>query len=358
MSFVHLVITLPGLLRPPDAGASLPPRTSAPGVRRSVTPRSAPCPAPHLAHLLAAAGEPVREPDGIGVALAKVYGIARQADWPLAAIRLESLGIDAGAHYWLAADPVTLVAGRDDVRLAGAVADLAAGEAAALIAMLNAHFAEHGLMFVAPRPGTWFVRVPAIQAIAARPPEAVIGRTLRGLLASGPDAGKWRRWQNEVQMLLHEHPVNMAREARALPPANSVWFWGGGTRPPASGASIRTFADGGIAGALAAHLGEPARPLPAALDPVLAAASGAATAVIAFDPPLDLAAIERAWAAPAWAALGRGAVTTVTLIADGDYGATAWTARRPDAWRRLRGHFRAPDLATLLAARPDSITGD
>ncbi len=70
-------------------------------------------------------------------------------------------------------------------------------------------------------------------------------------------------------MLLHEHPVNAARERAGRPPANSVWFSGGGTLPPraAPASSIRTFADDrhrrgarrarGVAGARAA--GEPRR---------------------------------------------------------------------------------------------------
>ena len=30
-------------------------------------------------------------------------------------------------------------------------------------------------------------------------------------------------------MLLHDHPVNIAREARGCLPVTGVWFWGGGT---------------------------------------------------------------------------------------------------------------------------------
>ena len=41
---------------------------------------------------------------------------------------------------------------------------------------------------------------------------------------------------NEVQVLLHQHPLNAARQTRGLPPVNSVWFWGAG-RLPAPGPS-------------------------------------------------------------------------------------------------------------------------
>jgi len=358
---VRLVFTLPGLLAATEQ-RDLP--RSARGAASPATPSGCAerLTAPHLARLVAAAGTPELEPDGTAAALARVYGIAKQQDWPLAAIRLSALGRDPGADYWLAADPVTLVAGRDDVRLAGAVTDLAADQAATLITTLNTHFAPDALVFTAPRPDAWFVRAATAEAIVTCPLETAAGRTLRELLPAGADAGKWRRWQNEIQMLLHEHPVNQARERQGLPPANSVWFWGGGTCPQPNGAAVVTHAGGGIAAALAAHRGAPARALPAALADVLADlladGRGPATTVIALDAPLDLAAVERDWAAPAWAALARGAIQTVTLIADGDGRTAVWTARRPGAWRRLASRMRTPDLRALLdAAIPASDGG-
>src|SRR5262245_19748891 len=113
---MHLVLSLPGLL--------------APGAVRDR-------PAPHLARLIALAGTPEREPDGLDAALAARYGIQRAHDWPLAAIRAAALGVDTGTAYWFAADPVTLEAGSNDVRLSGAVRDLGSDDAAALVAALN-----------------------------------------------------------------------------------------------------------------------------------------------------------------------------------------------------------------------------
>ena len=290
------------------------------------------------------------ERDGIGAALAPIYGVARQADFPFAAIRVAAHGVNPGADYWLAADPVTLVPGRDDVRLTIAVDDLAAEETAAFIALLNMHFEGDGLEFIAPEPNAWFVKVTTAQQMTTRPIEVVVGRTLRALLPAGPDAARWRRWHNEIQMLLHEHPVNIVRADDARPAVNSVWFWGGGTYPASASPSIRTFANGGVAAALAMHGGDPAYPIPTALDVAFANCRSATTAVIALEGPLDLAGVEAAWAAPAWAALAHGAVGTVTLIAGGDDGAVIWTAHRPGAWDRLVARIAPPDLAPLLAA--------
>ncbi len=312
-------------------------------------------PAPSLARLIAFANAPAREDDGVAAALAPLYGVHRQTDWPLAPIRAAALGLDPADAYWLVANPVTLAAGRDDVRLEGAVRDLSTDDARALITTLNAHFDTDGITFVAPRPDAWFVRAAKPAALATRSLDSVRGRTLRALLPDGPDARTWRRWQNEIQMLLFEHPVNLARERDGKPPANSVWFEGGGTMPSrerAAGPVIRTWCDrDDTVAALAAFAGHPARPLPGSLDPVIAGAARNDTLVVAFDDPIDIEQIERLFAAPARNALDRGVVDGVTIIADGAGAALVWRSQRPSLWMRISSRFSQPDVATLVQAQ-------
>jgi len=331
---VQLVLALPDLLALRAAGAA--------SLR-----------APALAELLAAAGAPVRDEHGFDAALATRYGVARQADWPLAPMRAAALGVDPGEAYWLAADPVTLVAGRDDVQLAGVVDDLDRAGADALVATLNAHFTADGLTFVAPRPDAFFVRVDVPPRLSTYPAALAASRPLSALLPEGGDADAWQRWQSEIQMLLHDHPVNAERERAGRPPANSIWLSFGGTLPPrgAGSATICTFADSGIAVALAAHAGAPACALPARLDDALAAAADAALAVVVLEPPLDALALERAWGAPARDALAAGRLETVTLLADDGGDAVLWHIRRPRwPWQRVARRLGRHDLAALLAA--------
>jgi len=333
---MHLVLTLPGLLA----------LSADHGMR-----------APHLAHLVGIAPPPVRELDGLDAMLAAHYGVEHSAetDWPLAPIRVAAFGIDPGTAYWLAADPVTLVAGRDDVRLTGIVRDLDAYDAATLIRLLNAHFITDGIEFVAARPDAWFVRAQENVQLRTRPLAAVTGRTLRDLLPVGSDAGTWRRWQNEIQMLMHEHPVNVARERDGKAPANSVWFSEGGTRPAhvATARAVKTFADAGIAIALASHVGRPARAVPVTFDSVLADSGDADVTIVVLAATHDLDTVERAWTSPAWTALLNGKLNAVTLLADGTDSARAWTARRPGPWRRRMLRFARHDLAPLFTALRD-----
>ncbi len=320
----------------------------------SVAEPAAPAPPrmPGFARLLAAAGAPTRDNDGLAAALAARYGIARQTDWPIAPIRLAALGVDPGASYWLAADPVTIVAGRDDTHVGAAIRDFTAAESDALIATLNAHFAGDGLRFIAPRPDAWFVCAPNVPAMSTRPLDTAQGKSLRTQLPVGADAKAWWRWQEEIQMLLFTHPVTAARERTGRQSANAVWFAAGGTRPPRSGTGpmIATFAGDDLAGALAAHVGTLARPLPAHLDAVLAQSEGAQTVILAPGAPIDFEAIDRAFATPAADALEHGSIADVTVLADAGGGAFSWRAQRPPWSARIARRFRRPDITSLLVA--------
>ena len=312
--------------------------------------------APALARLLAAAGAPATEPRGLAAMLAAEYGVVAPAggDAPLAPILAAAAGAATGDAYWLVADPVTLVAGRDDVLLAGRVDDLDADETIALLATLNDHFAADGIAFVAPMPSAWFVRTAATPAMVTPALDTAAGRPLRELLPQGADAPRWRRWQNEIQMLLHAHPVNQTRASRGRSPATSVWFWGGGRAAAAATPSaIETWGDDRVAVALAHVAGAAARPLPSGLAPVLATA--ATLHVVALPADAGDGAAAGGFVAAAWTALLRGQLTEVTVIADGAGAAWRWSTRRPGFAARTaaRAGWRAPALAPLLAAARD-----
>jgi hypothetical protein len=61
------------------------------------------------------------------------------------------------------------------------------------------------------------------------------GQTPRDFLPTGEGADRYRGFVSEIEMALHEHPVNLERQQRGLPPVNSMWIWGGGEVPEPSG---------------------------------------------------------------------------------------------------------------------------
>ncbi len=62
------------------------------------------------------------------------------------------------------------------------------------------------------------------------PPHDITGRKIKEYIPSHPNAAKLYDMMKKSYDLLKDHPVNKAREARGLRPANSMWFWGEGKK--------------------------------------------------------------------------------------------------------------------------------
>lgn len=63
------------------------------------------------------------------------------------------------------------------------------------------------------------------------PPHDITGKHVSGRLPQGPCAERYFDMMKRSYELLKDHPVNRARIAAGKNPANSVWFWGEGTKP-------------------------------------------------------------------------------------------------------------------------------
>jgi hypothetical protein len=160
------------------------------------------------------------------------FGVQKQADWPVAPLAFAGDGGKPGAAYWLHADPVHLRVHNDGlILLAPDILKLDANEARALTTALNRQFEAEGLVFHASHPRRWYLAMPEAPRIRTVTLKEAIGREVNRLLPQGEERLRWHRIFNEVQMLLHAHPVNTAREERGATPVNSLWFWGGGTLP-------------------------------------------------------------------------------------------------------------------------------
>jgi len=243
-------------------------------------------------------------------------------------------GLQARGAYVLRADPVTLVAGRDDVMLAGRVDDLESDEAASLVDTLNRHFAEDAIAFHAPRTDAWFVtareRVP-VDTDALRPNEAIGTH-----LPRGAHGATWRRWLSEMQMLLHEHPVNRRREEDGRAQVTGIWMSAGGTLPSTSTTrrmAIHAAASraGDVATGIARAAGVPVTLPPVGFD----ALPRGADAMVVLANVGDAQAIGHTWLSPALSALERGILEHLAVVAiNGD--ARRYESARPSWWRRMR----------------------
>jgi hypothetical protein len=162
------------------------------------------------------------------------YFHAADGSLAIAALLRQVLAGDAGGHQWLCADPVWVQAEVNGARLLGAgeALGLAREEALALEPALREAFTAHGMAFFVGDATHWQLRLPAFADLPEFvAPEAALGGDLFEFLPPGLAGRRWRAVLGEVQIALHNHPVNDARRARGLAPVNSVWLWGGGGLP-------------------------------------------------------------------------------------------------------------------------------
>ena len=105
-------------------------------------------------------------------------------------------------------------------------------EAHALAAPLRPVFDEAGIQLEISTPDRGHLKLPAntpLPGFAA--PEQALGEDLSQHLPQGAEGRRWRVLLNEIQVLLHQHPLNAERRSRGLAPVNSLWLWGGGDLP-------------------------------------------------------------------------------------------------------------------------------
>jgi hypothetical protein len=282
--------------------------------------------------------------------------LGMRADTPLAPLALLGRGGDPGDDYVVCAEPVHLEAGSGHALDVSVVSDLDPADAGTLVRMLDRHFAADDIRFV-PEGGTpWLARCAQTSDVAMTTPEAAHGASLAASLPRGRDAARWRRWQDEIAMLLHDHPVNRMREAGKVATVNAIWFFGG--------ARLRDIGDAPqvVAGDATGLVGDVIRGLArlggdrrlAAREATTSAQADGTTRNARFvvdvaKPPSEDAALARALVD-----LEARHVDALYLVAGGRAGAITWRVPAPGAWRRFvaRAKTRAFRLPAMDRASP------
>jgi hypothetical protein len=306
-------------------------------------------PAP-LQRLLARADRLPGGADGATDRLFALFGVAAKTghDLPVAAVtRVADMGV-VDREWWVRADPVHLAPSRDGLVLSTDL-DLSQAEADRLVAELGEALAVDGWLFKAPRPQRWYLKPPAEPRIVTTPLSAVAGRDVRPYLPKGPDGKAWHTHLNEIQILLHTSPVNAAREARGLLPANSVWFWGGGRLPQVGAVRwAQLWSDESLALGLARLAGVSSGPVTADGAELLAKPGGGAQLlVLGLPAPIlsqagadawqtALQTLAESWLSPLLAAVHAGKLSSLTLITDSGPQFLYRRAHRWRFWRRPR----------------------
>jgi hypothetical protein len=249
---------------------------------------------------------------------------------------LASGRLDEG--FWACAQPVHLLTALDHVRLAP-LADLgrAPEEARALADSINASLAGSGYSLQPVESAISALACPTEIHCDTVDPSRVEGRDIRDWLPAGRDGLQVRKLMNELQMLLHEHPVNVRRAERGLLPANALWLWGFGRAQERVGTALPALCtdDAWLRGLWRLHGGS-AQPLRTAMQALTTErALLVAAAAIGGDPGDELARWDAELAAPLAAALRAGHIEDAGLLL-GDVSYALAHADRFAVWRRRR----------------------
>ncbi|MFT4606912.1 MAG: hypothetical protein ACI9YO_002983 [Gammaproteobacteria bacterium] len=79
--------------------------------------------------------------------------------------------------------------------------------------------------------GLWLMRLKHCEASDCYPHYlSMIGRKANQFIEQSKHALPWYKLMNEMQMFMHQHPINQNRLTTGLLPINSLWFWGAGEK--------------------------------------------------------------------------------------------------------------------------------
>jgi len=257
----------------------------------------------------------------------------------------------ASSTAWLAT-PLHRIAGLTTVHLdRRGLLQLSQEEAEALAVDFNRIFGDDPtspLRLHALPGGALLLEAGANLVATTTEPARLLVSGLEDAMPSGPQATPLKRIGAEVEMWLHEHPLNLFRVRRGQLPLNALWLWGGGPverRPRRASvpASLRLFGTDPYLSGLARSNGVPILALPDRFSDlveeqcsVLVTEAGpllhAHPTWSVFD---GVAELDRRHMAPAVAALQAGQVERLTVIAN-DIELTVRRKDRLKFWRRSK----------------------
>ena len=82
------------------------------------------------------------------------------------------------------------------------------------------------------------------------PPHDISDKPIKNYLPEGEMGGTYLEMMKRSYLLLKDHPINKKRIAEGKNPANSLWFWGEGTKPMLDDFNKKTGVKGGVISAV------------------------------------------------------------------------------------------------------------
>ena len=167
----------------------------------------------------------------------RLFGMETDGPLPVAALTHvnDRRAKPRGNYYWLRADPVTMWADMARVFMTQfGFADVDPYERNEIELCVRGVLQEEGIHLQSDHPERWCIALGKPIDFGFTPLDEALGMDIAEALPDHPEARYWRRILNEIQVALHNSPVNVRRRSMGKREINSVWFWGGGFLPDAA----------------------------------------------------------------------------------------------------------------------------
>jgi hypothetical protein len=339
----EIVIVIKDLYLEPDTAAVAPSSGASPGEGE----------APGIEHL-ARFGVRAIVTQGWRSWVAQWLGVPQCGSYPPASVAAVALdrGPPKDRAVWLVT-PLHLIAGLTSVHFdRRSILRLERAELEELAASFGEAFHDSGFELHALEGGELLLSGHPIAAPSATTEPARMQLTsVAEALPAGEGAPALRRLGAEMEMWLHEHPLNARRAQRGASAVASLWVWGGGAPALSPSVPSREIVDAAFGSdpyirGLWRLAGGEARPMPVDWatvigEPRASRALGVVevTELLHANPSWRLAEavaeIDRRLVSPSLAALHRGDLARLALVAN-DRCLTVRAADRWRLWRRTR----------------------
>jgi len=158
--------------------------------------------------------------------------LASTHDKPVAALNCFLQQEIKANHWYMRADPVCILPNRDHLELLGnRFLNIEPDEAQQFIEAINRVYTDTDWTLRSINASRWVIEQEQPINVSTTALNDAIGADMNRCLPRGPDARRWQALMNELQMMLHTHPVNQQRTVKGLYPVNSLWIWGSGQLP-------------------------------------------------------------------------------------------------------------------------------
>lgn len=169
---------------------------------------------------------------GIERTILSLLSHERFDELPVAVLGSMAESLNVGQGYWLRADPTHIQVTHNAAYYMGYHdLNLKSAEINSLLEAINIFLAQDNMQLYAPQAEQWYLHCQQKPDIFTRAPSEVIGHNIHEYLPKGMAHHRWHHLFTELQMLLYQHPVNVARRSQRQLEINSLWFWGCGLLP-------------------------------------------------------------------------------------------------------------------------------